>query len=357
MDQGLIRKRLLPAMAFACLGAGMIGFDPPRPYVFPELKHFPVMPLAHDNQVTVEGAELGRHLFYDPILSLDSTMSCASCHRQEVAFSDAPNRFSEGLGGERLARNTMPLFNLAWYSSMFWDGRIGSLEDQVFHPVRAHDEMNLSWPEAEERVNRNAFYRQMFKLAFGEVEIDSILIARAVAQFERTLISINSKYDRVLRGEDHFTSDEYEGFVLMNDQTKGDCLHCHTTDSDALGTTGLLSNNGLFAARSPSDYADPGHGGVTFRSYDYGFFRIPSLRNVTLTAPYMHDGRFNTLEDVLKFYSAGVHAAYNIDPKMGHGNQRGAQLTIVEQEQVIAFLKTLTDSSFITNRAFSDPLQ
>lgn len=338
-------------------GAGFIQKPAPSPYVFPELKHFPKMPVSITNPVTKEGADLGRHLFYDPILSSDSTMSCASCHRQEVAFSDAPHPYSKGIKGSEMQRNTLPLFNLAWYPSLFWDGKAVSIEEQVFHPVRAHDEMNLQWPMAEQRIKRSQFYKEKFRAAFGEQEIDSILIAKAIAQFERTLLSYRSKYDMALAGKAIFTKEELEGYNLVNDMTKGDCLHCHTTDGNPLGTTLTFSNNGLDAIADPEKYKDKGRGAVTGKVTDIGKFKIPSLRNITLTAPYMHDGRFNTLEEVVDFYSEGVNVCANIDSKMTMAHRKGVGLTKDEKKKIIAFLKTLTDSAFITDPAFSNPFK
>lgn len=339
----------LMMIAFKPLG------NPTTPYSWPELKFFPKMPIAENNPVTVEGVELGRYLFYDPILSHDSTFSCGSCHFQARAFTDSPNRFSTGLNGDRMTRNTMPLFNLAWYPSYHWDGEANSLEAQVFLPVRASNEMNLSWDIATRRIKNSSFYKPLFKAAFGETQIDSNLIALAIAQFERTLISHNSKFDQVIRGEKYFTAQEYEGFVIMNDQTKGDCLHCHTTDGNALGTTTKFSNNGLDVADTPADYEDAGLGGISGNQADMGRFRIPTLRNVALTAPYMHDGRFSTLEEVLDFYSKDLKMSVNIDSKMGFAHRGGAHLTEDEKEAVIAFLHTLTDSVFITDPAFGNP--
>ena len=341
---------------FCCLLLGSFSVEQfTSPYQFPELHLFPQMPLSSTNPVTKEGVDLGRHLFYDPILSYDSTLSCAGCHRQEVAFSDAPNLFSKGSNGSPVKRNSLPLFNLAWYPSLFWDGKAVSIEDQVFHPVRRKDEMNLKWKVAENRIAQSDFYKEKFKAAFGDQTIDSNLIAKAIAQFERTLISHNSKYDMVLKGKAYFTEDEYQGFVLMNDQTKGDCLHCHTTDADPLGTTLKFSNNGLDSIKDPYKYVDKGLGEVTGKVTDFGKFKIPSLRNVAITPPYMHDGRFYTLREVLDFYSTGVNVSVNIDSKMGFAHGGGTHLSSEEKKQIIAFLKTLTDSVFITNPAFSNP--
>lgn len=327
----------------------------PTPYQFPKLVMFPPMPISDQNQVTEEGVDLGRHLFYDPILSADSTMSCASCHRQESAFADGSVQFSKGINGHLQPRNTMPLFNLAWYAAFFWDGKASSIEAQVFHPVRTQTEMNLDWTIAEKRIQNSDFYQKKFNAAFDKQPIDSTLIAFAIAQFERTLISHNSKYDSALRREVIFTYDEHKGLELVTDQTKGDCLHCHPIDGSALGTTGRFSNNGLDNFTSLEAYPDKGRAAITGNPKNVGQFKIPSLRNLLLTAPYMHDGRFETLEEVLDFYSEGVQPSFNIDSKMGLAHQGGVQLTKIEKAQIIAFLHTLTDSTFIQNPKFSNP--
>lgn len=348
---------ILACVSIAVLVLSFKEKGKPALYKYPALKAFPKMPPS-DNEPTVEGAALGRYLFYDTILSANYTFSCGSCHRQEVAFSDAPNRFSTGINGNQMRRNTLPLFNLAWYPSLFWDGKVPSIEAQVFHPVRAHDEMNLDWTTATERIQNSDFYRTKFQDVFGYFEpIDSMLIAKAIAQFERTLISSNSKFDKVLRGETYLSSDEYEGFILMNDQTKGSCLHCHTTDANALGTIAGFSNIGLDPYNKATDYTDSGKATITHHTKDIGWFKIPSLRNVAVTAPYMHDGRFNTLEEVLDFYSEGVHAAYNIDSRLDFAHQGGTHLTDDEKRKIILFIKTMTDYSFLNNREFSNPFK
>lgn len=326
------------------------------PYKFPELKFFPKMPVAENNPVTAEGVNLGRHLFYDPILSIDSSMSCSSCHNQKYSFSDSPNNFSKGSDSSYLKRNTMPLFNLAWYPAFFWDGSASSIEEQVFHPLRANNEMNLQWKNAAERLEKNKFYKPLFTQAFGKVKIDSIQITNAIAQFLRTLISYQSKYDQVLNGKAFFTKDEYDGFVIVNDQTKGDCIHCHITDGDVLGTTLVFSNNGLDAVANPNDYKDKGRGVVTGKISDNGKFIVPSLRNLAFTAPYMHDGRFKTLEEVINFYSDGVQKSVNIDSKMEYAHQSGIMLNNEDKKKIIAFLLTLSDSVFISDPKFCKPV-
>ncbi|MCZ8286830.1 MAG: cytochrome-c peroxidase, partial [Bacteroidia bacterium] len=222
-------------------------------------------------------------------------------------------------------------------------------------PLRTASEMNSSWPEVTKKIKRNKTYQKLFYKAFGRVEIDSTLISKAIAQFERTLISANSKYDRVIRREAKFTLDELEGMELINDMTKGNCVHCHTTDGNGLGTTGLFSNNGLDEAANPNDFKDKGLGGYTKNTADYGKFKIPSLRNLLFTAPYMHDGRFKTLEEVLDFYSEHVKTSATIDPNLLYKPNRTPRLNRYEKQKIIAFLKTLSDSSFIENPAYSNP--
>lgn len=353
----MIRNSKIILSVIFIFSISFLGFEKktdPTLYKYPELIHFPKM-LPTDNPPTIEGVELGRYLFYDPILSKDSTFSCASCHRQEYAFSDSPKKFSQGINGNLGKRNTMPLFNLSWYASFFWDGKVTTLEEQVLHPVRSHDEMDLNWEEATNRINNSNFYLPKFYAAFGYQKIDSLIISKAIAQFEQTLISHNSKYDQVIRGEAYFTPQEYEGFNLINDQTKGNCLHCHTTDANALGTTAKFSNNGLDDFATPIEFLDQGKGSVTNQLSDVGLFRIPSLRNVGLTAPYMHDGRFQTLEEVLDFYAHGVNKSYNLDPKMENSYQVDLNLTDIEKENIVLFLHTLTDSVFLKNPDFSNP--
>ena len=324
--------------------------EQPTPFVFPSISYFPEPNYNEQNPITEEGVLAGRYLFYDSILSKDYSISCASCHQQKYAFSDAGKTFSTGMNGLLLDRNTPPIFNLNWSQSLFWDGRASTPEQQVLFPVRNHKEMNLDWKTAETRINGSKFYTDLFSKAFPNKKIDSILISYAIAQFERTIISNNSKFDKVLRGETHLTKEEYAGFELVNNQEKGDCLHCHVTDAHGLVTNGKFSNNGL-----DSSPLDSGQYLVTQNINDIGKFKIPSLRNLYLTAPYMHDGRFLTVEEVLEFYSSGLQKSYTIDSKMQHINNGGIQISEVEKKQIIAFLKCLTDSSLILNQDYSNP--
>lgn len=351
-----MKRLFIAALALLLItAAGFRKKHTATPYMFPALAFFPEMPVPASNPVTQEGADLGRYLFYDPVLSADSNLSCGSCHRQEAAFSDAPKPFSKGAGDAVMKRNTLPLFNLAWYPSLFWDGRAVSIEEQVFHPVRAHDEMNLQWQVAVQRIGRNPFYKKKLAAAFGSEPIDSVAIAKAIAQFERTILSYRSKYDRVLNGKAYFTKDEFEGFELVNDMTKGACLHCHSTDGDALGTVPGYSNNGLDTASGIQSFRDRGRERITGAAEDAGKFKIPSLRNLAFTAPYMHDGRFKTLEEVIDFYSEGVKHSVTVDSKMEFSHRGGSYLTPEEKRKIIAFLLTMTDSALVQDLAFSNP--
>lgn len=336
---------------------GCISFDylnKLTPFQFNKNDFFPPMPLPNNYLISEEGAKLGRYLFYDSILSDDYTKSCASCHKLEYAFTDHL-KLAEGINGKSLSRNTLPLFNLAWYKGYFWDGRASSIEDLVFHPVRDSLELNLSWQTATNRINKSNFYKKQFKNVYAIDIIDSNLVARAIGEFLRTLISQNSKYDQVLAGQNYFTDQEFDGFVLVNDMSKGDCLHCHPVDGDALTTTGLFSNNGLDSVFDSKKYKDLGLGKTKGNEKLNGHFKIPSLRNLLFTAPYMHDGRFKTLEEVIDFYSNGVHNSANVDIRMLSARRGGAKFSDEEKKKVIAFLKTLTDSSFINNSFLKNP--
>jgi cytochrome c peroxidase len=323
-----------------------------KPFSFPKLPHFPApYPAPAFNPTTQAGAELGRHLFYDPVLSADSMFSCASCHKQEQAFSGSPESFSKGVTGNQQKRNTPALFNLAWAPTFFWDGRVGSLEEQALFPVRGHIELNLSWTEAGRRVARRPFYQNKFATVFPGQHIDSTTITRALAQFERTLLSVNSRYDQAIHHRTRLTLEELEGFELINDMTKGNCNHCHTSDADGRGTTYEYANNGL----DRPGHLDSGRASVTRRGEDLGKFRIPSLRNLSYTAPYMHDGRFSTLEQVVDFYADSVHAGPTTDNRLEAGQAGRPRLTSLERKKIVAFLRAMDDPSFVRDKRYANP--
>ncbi|KAA5820864.1 cytochrome-c peroxidase [Algibacter amylolyticus] len=301
----------------------------------------PIIPI--DNPQTQEGITLGKKLFFDPILSGNNTQACADCHAPENAFSDSA-KFSEGINGNLGSRNSMPLFNLAWNydEKFFWDGNTFSLEHQAFVPVSDPNEMNSNWKDVQLKLQQDSEYPNLFKNAFGTSNIDSTLVAKAIAQFERTLISANSKFDQYLLGETELTSNELNGFNVFMDETKGDCFHCHGSDKNPLWTDNSFHNNGL-----DNTFTDLGLGAVTGDPADNGKFKSPSLRNLAFTAPYMHDGRFATLEEVINHYSEGLKTSATIDPLMKKINQGGVNLSDSDKADLKAFLLSLSDYDFI----------
>jgi cytochrome c peroxidase len=303
------------------------------------------MPIPTNNPLTIEGIALGRELFYEKQLSSDNSMSCASCHFQEFAFSD-DNQFSEGVLGELGDRQAMAIINSAWDDKFFWDGRAVSLEDQAFGPVVNPIELNDTWKNVVEKLQNDPKYPIMFHKAFGTHIIDSVLVSKAISQFERTMISFDSKYDKFFfNDEDVYSESEERGFDLYFD--KAECIHCH---SGPMLTDFTFRNNGLDLV-----ITDNGLGKVTGLTSDDGKFKVPTLRNIELTAPYMHDGRFATLEDVIEHYNSGVESTSpNLDVEMNHFAD-GLELTAQEKTDLIAFLKTFTDFTFLTNPDFSDP--
>lgn len=327
--------------------------DSTTPVTFPQPKNFPKPAIPADNQFTQEGINLGRHLFFEKRLSGDNTMSCASCHFQENNFSD-PRQFSEGIDGSIGDRNAMILSNLAWQSFFFWDGRSFSLEDQALQPVENPIEMKANWEDVIEKLKADPYYVEMFEAAFGPDAITKENAAKAISQFERMMVSAESKFDRWQRGEYQFLQIEEDGYEIFNTEV-GDCFHCHgdLNTGNIFGAYGDLqfSNNGLDSVLKPNT----GYEVVTKDSSDRGKFKIPSLRNVEHSGPYMHDGRFLLLQDVIEFYSTGVKKTYTLDPNMEDSGNLNKNFTPYQKSALLAFLRTLSDDSFITDTAFSDP--
>ena len=317
----------------------------PIPYTLKISNKFPGIPIPEDNPLTLQGVSLGRMLFYDPILSGDSTMSCGSCHLQKFSFSDS-RRFSIGIDKMEGNRNGMPIINGAWTQKFFWDGRSAGLESQALGPVENPIEMHESWENAVRKLKNSDYYPELFFEAFGREKITKEIVAKALSQFERTLISENSKYDRVLRKESTFTEEELRGLQLFFTE-KADCFHCHGT---ILFTDGTFHNIGL-----DSMNLDQGLENFTGRMRDRGKFKTPTLRNLVFTPPYMHDGRFSSLEEVVDFYSEGIQNSSTIDPLIKNADQGGVRLDKTEKKALIAFLLTLTDSIFVSDPRYSDP--
>ncbi|MCB0402977.1 MAG: cytochrome-c peroxidase [Flavobacteriales bacterium] len=335
-------------------GSCVYGSDPtPAPLQIPQIfvQYLGAPYIPNDNPQTVEGIALGRKLFYDPILSANNTQACADCHSPASAFTDT-NQFSTGIDGIPGNRNSMPIFNLAWNTAnkFFWDGRATGLEGQAFGPVVNPVEMHNTWPNAVASLQAHPAYPGLFEAAFGTSTIDSNLVVKAIAQFERTLISANSKFDRYQMGIEPLTPQELSGLNLFMDTQGGDCMHCHGSPANPLWTDYEFKDNGLQAT-----YVDLGLGGVTGSSFDDGKFKTPSLRNLLFTAPYMHDGRFATLDEVIDFYSSGLNNTPNISSQMEHISTGGVQLTPSEKADLKAFLLTLTDYDYITNPNYQAP--
>lgn len=331
----------------------------PTPYILDIPSHFPDMPIPADNPMTVEGVELGRFLFYEKRLSGDNTMSCASCHGFASGFSD-PNQFSVGIDDIPGNRNSMALINLGWQNFFFWDGRAKTLEQQILGPVPNPIEMHQEWKDAVAKLNADVNYRNRFFRAFGEEGIDSIKVSKAIAQFLRTLISGESKFDVMykningvtLNAEENailstVTAEEWAGYDLFKSLNGADCFHCH--NGPMMQVQGY-SNNGLDAT-----FTDLGRGAITGNALDNGKFKIPTLRNIEYTGPYMHDGRFATLDEVIEHYSTGIHQSTTIDPLIEYAFQGGVQLDANEKNLLKLFLLTMSDPKFINNPAFKDP--
>lgn len=335
-----------------------VGYEP-TPYQLEIPSHFPSMIIPEDNPMTVEGVELGRFLFYEKKLSGDNTMSCGSCHAPNAAFSDH-NQFSTGIDGVQGTRNSMALVNLGWQNFFFWDGRSKTLEEQILLPVRDPIEMHETWPHAMSELAQDENYRNRFFKAFGKSQPDSINASKAIAQFLRTLISGKSKFDVMYKYENNLplspseqaiyntvTLSEWGGYDLFKSLNGADCFHCH---NGPLMQVQKFSNNGLDAT-----FNDLGRGAVTGNPNDNGKFKVPTLRNIEYSAPYMHDGRFATLDDVIDHYSHFIQLSPTIDPLIEFANQGGVQLDAQEKSLIKQFLLTLSDEEFINNPDFREP--
>lgn len=320
-----------------------------------------------DNPTTVEGAELGRYLFYDKRLSANNTISCASCHHQKNAFSD-PVAKSIGYEGEETSRNAMSVVNMRWQPKFFWDIRANTLEEQVLMPIQDHIEMGMTLEETVDKLKKIDIYPDMFMKAFGSEEIDADKISKALSQFVRTIISQDSKYDEALANgpKKVFTDEEFLGFELFfrhvdpdptgktnlpgSDTRGANCGDCHNS---VLLTLNTITNNGL-----DEEYADNGYGDINTAEKWKATFKTPTLRNIELTAPYMHDGRFATLEEVIDHYDLHIKEHDNLDYQIkeaGNYFPRKLNLTNSEKQALIAFLKTLTDYKLISDPKYSDP--
>jgi len=310
--------------------------------IIPEGWPQPVYRFDKNNPLTKAGFELGRALFYDPILSLDSTVSCESCHQQFVAFAHSEHALSHGVANQLTKRNAPALFNLAWHPLLMHDGGINHLELQPLGPINNPIEMAETTANVVKKLKRSPRYRELFEKAFGKnVEITDVLMLKALTQFMGIFYSYNSKYDRVKRGEDVFTPEENEGYTLF----KNKCSSCHP---EPLFSDFKFRNIGL-----PVNPAlnDSGRAHITNLPQDKYKFKTPSLRNIALTAPYMHDGRFLTIDQCLTHYVSGITNTVNLDPLLTNG----ISMTSQEISKIKTFLYTLTDYSFVQDKKFSNP--
>jgi cytochrome c peroxidase len=304
------------------------------------------------NTVTDDGATLGRVLFYDNRLSGDNSLSCGSCHQQALSFSDNVP-LSDGIGDNLTTRNSMPLNDLGWQLgfSFFWDFRSNSLEDAVLQPILAAHELGKNMPNLIAKLEAAEEYSPLFEAAFGNSEINEAKIANALAQFITSMNSFESKYDeQFVQGFPEFTESELNGMNLF----EMNCAFCHITPH--FGSTSpfdffMTGNNGL-----DSVFTDLGMGDWVGDPFFFGLFKSPTLRNVEVTGPYMHDGRFETLEDVVDFYSEGIQNNENSFFNWSMGESfTGFEFSAQEKSDLVKFLKTLTDTNLLTNDKWSDP--
>ncbi len=318
-----------------------------------DVQGLPAPQLPSDNKLTVQTVKLGRMLFYDKQLSKDGTQACASCHQQKDGFSDI-RRFSIGVENLPGKRQAMTIVNLAWHKrGFFWDGRAASLREQSLKPIQDPLEMNETLENVVTKISSSSSYKEQFIRAFGTDSVSSYRISLALEQFMFTLVSGNSKFDKVMRKEATFTQAEENGRILFNTENdvKGaECFHCHAGFNF---TNDKYMNNGL---DEEANFTDQGRFTVTNNPRDRAAFKVPSLRNISVTAPYMHDGRISTLEEVIKHYNQGVKQSSTVDPAL-HFNLEPGGLNLSPQAQadIIAFLKTLTDETYLNNSAFTAP--
>ncbi len=324
---------LLISLAFAKKIATPIYFDTPKGW-----------PKTHydfsKNPLTEEGFQLGRHLFYDPILSRDSTISCSSCHLQATGFTHVDHGLSHGIDGKIGTRNSMALINLAWSKEFLWDGGVNHLDVQPLNPITSPIEMDETLAHVVAKLQKSEKYQHLFQEAFGTSKITGQLTLKALSQFMLMLQSSNSKYDKVMRKETIFSESEHKGYDLFLQK----CSSCHT---EPLFTNDKFEFNGLAI---DSTLNDIGRMKITNRQEDYRRFKVPTLRNIQFTFPYMHDGRLKSLTDVIKYYNSIAK-----DKSLPKELVEPMLLSDNDRVDLVAFLKTLTDTEFLFNPRFSYP--
>lgn len=344
----LLKTILLVITFLSCLSCSdevMQPLDKDEAYSLQFPSYFPDMTFdASGNPVTKNGVELGRKLFYEGRLSRNNTISCGFCHIQENAFTHHGHTVSHGVDDRIGIRNAPPIQNMVFLKRYMWDGVIHNLNEQPIIPITDVNEMDSSMPEVLAKLKDDQKYKKLFMAAYGDENMTGERILKALSQFMASMISGDSKYDRVKQGKEVFTSEEAQGFALF----KQKCTTCH---SGELFTDESFRNTGMYYN---AQFKDAGRYRVTLDQVDWMKFRVPSLRNVEYTAPYMHDGRFYTLEAVLNFYSDNVEDNPNLDPQLKQNGHVGIVMNTQEKQFIIAFLKTLSDKTFISNPKFAE---
>jgi len=327
------------------LGSSFLYNTPPKLHYFklavPKGWPKPSKDIFAKNPLTEEGFQLGRKLFYDGRLSKDGNIPCASCHQQFAAFATYDHDFSHGFNNSFTRRNAPPLFNLAWMGEMHWDGAINHIEVQPLAPMTATNEMAETIENVLKKLNADTAYKRMFQAAFGDATINCQRMLRAIAQFTGSIVSCNSKYDKVKRGEASFTMSEEQGYQVF----KANCNHCHT---EPLFTNNTFRNNGLDINKTLADF---GRMTITGHAADSLKFKVPSLRNIYLTAPYMHDGRMAGLQQVIEHYRDGINTD---QPTLDTLLKKRIVISKKEEVDLLAFLFTLTDNELVKNKRYAE---
>ena len=353
---------ILASLIIACGDDPIV--DPPEEEILQDTTPYdlfygglPAPDLPTDNVLTVEGVKLGRMLFYEKMLSKDGSQSCASCHRQEHAFSDTA-RFSIGVEELPGKRQAMAVFNMAWNNNeFFWDGRAHLLRDQAILPIQDELEMNETLENVLTKLGDSKEYTDQFTRVYGDDEITVDKMAKAMEQFMLSIVSYESKFDQSKAGQVELSESEERGRVLFETEynpffpefSGADCQHCH---GGANFENDLYMKNGL---DDEADIVDIGREAATDKPMDRARFKVPTLRNIELTAPYMHDGRFSTLEELIDHYNEGIHPSNTLDQALMVTMEKGLFLDDQDKVDLINFLKTLTDQSMITDERYSDP--
>ncbi len=336
--QVLLYFILFIASALLLISAGQ-KIHAPTPLTFKIPAGFPKPPtdIFKNNRLTEEGFQLGKKLFYDGRLSKDGQVSCASCHQQFAAFSTYDHDLSHGVNNTFSTRNAPGLINLAWMKAWQWDGGVNHIEVQPLVPLLAPNEMGEKLDSILIKIKTDTAYRRMFKTAFGDATINSERMLKAIAQFSGSLVSSDSKYDKVKRGEATFIAPEQKGYEVF----KANCNSCH---KEPLFTDNEFHNNGLPLNR----FNDIGRQKITLKPEDFLKFKTPTLRNIAFTIPYMHDGSFNTLDKIIDHYTSLDTNKINLDPLL----KRKIAMTPREKGSLILFLFTLSDTTFTHNKRF-----